>query len=175
VHRPAPVCGQAVELIPHADKILLLLRRKVFPSFHPAKHLMLAIRRQAIKPLQALLVFALCFTRQSPEGGIVLKSFALLIRRLLTLLIEPLAGVVPLRGWLVLGINVRRRNRLPLLRRTRGIAVQVSTGRVKLRTRLTALFPPGLLAIVLSWLLHVRAGDISLLIAVILREQRRYQ
>jgi len=135
---------------------------------------MLAIRWQTIKPLQALLVFALCFARQSPEGGIVLQCFALLVGRLLTLLIEPLAGVVPLRRWLVLGINVRWRSRLGLLGRTRRVAVQVSTGRVELRAGVTALFSR-LLAILLSWLLHVRAGDISLLVAAILREQRRCQ
>jgi hypothetical protein len=91
----------------------------------------------------------------------------------LTLLIEPLARVVPLRRWLVLGISVRRRSRLGL-GRTRGIAVQVSTGRIVLRTRLPALLP-GLLAVLLSWLLHVRAGDIPLLVTAILREQRRCQ
>jgi len=115
---------------------------------------MLAIRWQTIKPLQALLVFALCFARQSPEGGIVLQCFALLVGRLLTLLIEPLARVVPLRRGLVLGIKVRRRrSRLSLLGRVR-VAVQVL-----LRSGLTSFFPARL-AILLSLLLRVWAGNI---------------
>ena len=172
MHRPAPVRGQAVELIPHAEEVLLLLRRKVFPGFHPAEYLMLSIRRKAVEALQALLVFALCFARQSPKCGIALKSFLLLLRRPLALLIEPLAGVVPLRRWLVLRIEVLRRlrSRLKLWGRSRRIAARVRTGRVGLRTRFTALFPARL-AIVWSLLLDIWAGDIGLRVAAILRRR----
>jgi len=173
VHRPAPVCRQAVELVPHAQKVLFLLRRKVFPGFHPAEYLMLSIRRKAVEALQALLVFALCFPRQSPKGGIALKCFSLLFWRLLALLIEPLARVVPLRWWLVLRIEVLRRlgSRLKLRGRSRRVAARVRTGSVGLRTRFTALFPVRL-AIVLPLLLGIRAGNIWLLVAPILRRRQ---
>ena len=96
----------------------------------------------------------MCFARQPAEGRVVFKSFALLIRRLLALLIEPLARVVPLRRGLVLGIKVRRRrSRLSLLGRVR-VAVQVL-----LRSGPTSFFPARL-AILLSLLLRVWAGNI---------------
>jgi len=173
VHRPAPVCRQAVELVPHAQKVLFLPRRKVFPGFHPAEYLMLSIRREAVEALQALLVFALCFPRQSPKGGIALKCFSLLFRRLLALLIEPLARVVPLRWWLVLRIEVLRRlgSRLKLRGRSRRVAARVRTGSVGLRTSRTALFPVRL-AIVLPLLLGIWAGNIWLLVAPILRRRQ---
>jgi len=104
VQRSAPIRRETVKLAPHAEEVLLLLRRKVFPGFHPAEHLMLSISGKAIEPLQALLVLALGFTRESSKARVAFKSSALLVDRLLALLIEPLAGVVTLRRRLELRI-----------------------------------------------------------------------
>ena len=117
--------------------------------------------------MQVLLVLALCFAWQSPEGRVAFKRSALLIRILLALLIEPLAGVVPLRRWLVLRIKVWWvHSRLRLRGRTGCISVQVV-----LRTGFPAFFRARL-AILLSLLL-VRAGNIGLVVVAILRKRQR--
>ena len=78
---------QAIEALPDAPEILLLLRREVLPGFHPPKHLLLAIRSHAIEALQALLQLLLALRGKPPELRIVFESMPLLIGRLIPLLV----------------------------------------------------------------------------------------
>ena len=73
------LCRQAIEALPHAAEILLLLRRKVLPGFHPPQHLLLPIRRHAIEALQALLQLLLALAGKPPELRIAFESSPLLI------------------------------------------------------------------------------------------------
>ena len=130
----------------NAPEILLLLRREVFPGLHAAQHLLLPVGRQAVKTLQTVLKFLLAFTRKATKRGIVFKRPPLLVVGHLTVLIQPLPGVVTLRRRLVgpvfalrgsLRLELRRGSHLRSRRRT-----------IYLRTRfvpfLPRLFPPGL-------------------------------
>lgn len=70
---------EAIEALPHSPEILLLLRRKVFPGFHPPKHLLLPIGRHVIEALQALLQLLLALGGKPPELRIAFEGSALLI------------------------------------------------------------------------------------------------
>jgi hypothetical protein len=63
----------------------------VFPSLHAPQHLLLAVGRHAIEALQALFVFLLALARKTTELRIILECVPLLIERLLSMLVQPLA------------------------------------------------------------------------------------
>ena len=70
---------QAVEALPYSPEILLLLRRKVLPGFHPPQHELLPVRRHVIEALQALLQLLLALGGKPPELGIAFEGASLLI------------------------------------------------------------------------------------------------
>jgi hypothetical protein len=132
---------QTVELLPHPAKVLFLRRRQVFPGLHSAQDLLLPLRGKAVESLQALLIFLLSFTRQTPESRIVLQSAALLLRRQIAVTAQPLSKMMPLLRRLI-------RAELPLLGgRSSPRLRSVSTFRSRyivpgLRTRFLASFAP---------------------------------
>jgi hypothetical protein len=65
------------------------------------KDLLLPVGRQRVEVLQPLFELLLAAGRQATKVGIALKSTPLLVERLLTLLVEPLPGMMALRRWLV--------------------------------------------------------------------------
>jgi hypothetical protein len=69
---------------------------QVLPNFTPAKHLLLALRGQAVEMLQSLNVFLLALRWQMAKCRIALQGTPLLIERLITMLVQPLAKVMPL-------------------------------------------------------------------------------
>jgi hypothetical protein len=96
-----PLRGQAPELRIYCTELLLLLRSQVLPGFHTVKDLLLPLWRQRVEVLQPLFELLLPAGRQATKVGIALKSTPLLVERLLTLLVEPLPGMMALRRWLV--------------------------------------------------------------------------
>ena len=78
---------QAIEALSHAPEILLLLRRKVLPGFHPLKDLLLPLSRHVNEALQALLQLLLALGWKPPKLRIVFESAPLLIERLVPVLV----------------------------------------------------------------------------------------
>jgi len=78
---------QAGKTLPHAPEILLLLRRKVLPGFHPLKDLLLPLPGHAIEALQALLQLLLALRGKPLKLGIAFESAPLLIERLVAMLV----------------------------------------------------------------------------------------
>ena len=142
----------------------------MFPGFHAAQYLLLPLWRHAVEPLQALLVLALRFARQTPERRIVFKCLLTLLRRHLPLSVQPLTRVMSLRRRLKRTIS-RLRSRLEIRPRLT-VVLRIRRRTVELRTRLATLFPARL-PILLPGLLNARVRHIPLLIAPILREQWR--
>jgi hypothetical protein len=71
-HSTLAIRRQAPELRIHRAKLLLLLRRQVFPCFHALKNLLLLVCRHAVEVLQPLLELLLPLRGQAAKGWIVL-------------------------------------------------------------------------------------------------------
>lgn len=120
-HGLTTVRRQIFELRIERSEVLLLLRRQVFPSFHSPQDLLLALGRHGVEVLQPLLELLLFGWGKVAELRIVFERPPLLVKRLLSVLVEPLPRMMAF-GWRL----VRPRSlRLPL--------------RLRLRTRLRAL------------------------------------
>jgi hypothetical protein len=78
---------QASKTLSHAPEILLLLRCKVLPGFHPLKDLLLALPRHVIEALQALLQLLLALGWKPLKLRIAFESAPLLIERLIAMLV----------------------------------------------------------------------------------------
>jgi hypothetical protein len=90
-HGAPAIHWQVVELRTDPAQVLFLLRREMLPRFHSVQHLLLAISRHAVEPLQALFVLSLGFARKTAECRIALKGARTLLRRQLPFAIQPLA------------------------------------------------------------------------------------
>jgi len=112
----SPVRGETIELCPHSPEFLLLLRGQVLPGFHPPQHLLLAVGRHGVEPLQALFKSLLAFRRETAKLRITLERASLLVRRETAIAIEPLSRMMPLvRGFVAAVFPLRRRLKLRLL------------------------------------------------------------
>ena len=68
----------------------------MFPCLHAPQHLLLAVGRHTVEPLQPLLQPLLTFRRKTPELRVVFQRAPLLIERLIAVLIQPLARMMSL-------------------------------------------------------------------------------
>lgn len=80
VHGLATVRRQLPELLEELPRLLLLVLRQVFPGFHPVKHALLLLRRQAGKTLQSPLQFGLSLRWKPAKLRIIFQRAALLCR-----------------------------------------------------------------------------------------------
>jgi hypothetical protein len=139
-HRPQALNGvsycltavrrQAPELRIGCPELLLLLRREVLPGFHAPQNLLLALRRHAVEALQPLLKSLLPLGRKPAKIPVVFERPPLLIEGLITVLVQPLAGMMTLGGRF---IGPGRTRRFPMRRGTRfGSLLMVRMGRVVL-------------------------------------------
>jgi hypothetical protein len=118
--------------------LLFLLRCQVFPSFHTAKDLLLAVLRHAVEMLQPLFEFLLSVRRKAAKLRVASQRSFLLVERLSLMLIQPLSGVVADRGWLI-----RPRHFILPRRLGRGLELRPGLGsRLVLWLRSWLIFPP---------------------------------
>jgi len=89
-HSTLAIRRQASELRIHGAELLLLLGRQVFPRFHALKNLLLPVGRHTGEMVQPLLELLLPLLRQAAKRRIVFKRTPLLVKRLLTILVQPL-------------------------------------------------------------------------------------
>lgn len=80
----------------------------MLPDFAAVKHLLLAIRRQAVEVLQPLFILLPLLLRQMFELRIVLQCAPLLIDRLIAMLVKPLPKMMAI-GRRAVGVLRRRR------------------------------------------------------------------
>jgi hypothetical protein len=88
-----------------------LLRSQMLPCLHAVQHLLLALGRQAVEMLQALLQDLLSLRRKRPVMGVALQRLSLLLGRQTSILVQPLSSVMALLWWRLM---LRRPRRLML-------------------------------------------------------------
>ena len=140
LHRLLAVRRKPLELRIQRPELLFLLRRQVLPGFHATQNLLLTVCRHAVETLQTLLKFLLTIGRQTLELRIALQCTLLLIKRLLTVLVQPLPGMMSFcrrlvrPGYLIFPLRRWLRLKLRLALRLRPLWLRTSFG-ARLRTR----------------------------------------
>ena len=100
-HSTLAIRRQAPELRIHRAKLLLLLRRQVFPCFHALKNMLLLVGRHTGEMVQPLLELLLPLLREAAKRWIALQRMPLLVERLLTILVQPLSRMMALHRRLI--------------------------------------------------------------------------